>query len=141
VTSTPTPLPELSALDRQAVDALWSFGPEPGRLLRQMIIDFRSEAPADFNRLTAAATAGDDAAVAALAHRLKGTCSNMGAKRLAAACATIRLSALEHSESGIAEAVAAGRMELDRALADVQRLSDSTASPTEPATLCRDEPS
>ena len=95
----PTPLspglvpksePELEALDRSVINGLKELR-EPGQPdpLRELIELFFKDADPRLRAMEEAATASDLPKVAAAAHTLKGSASNLGARRLASLCAAL----------------------------------------------------
>jgi len=82
------PLPDL--LDRTVINGLKELR-EPGQPdpLRELIELFFRDAEPRLKQMEEAATAGDMARLGAAAHTLKGSASNLGAKRLSALCASL----------------------------------------------------
>jgi PAS domain S-box-containing protein len=85
------PQPENSeALDREVIQGLRELR-EPGQPdpLAELIELFRRDAQPRLETMEASATSGDLQMLAATTHGLKGSASNLGARRLASLCATL----------------------------------------------------
>jgi CheY-like chemotaxis protein/HPt (histidine-containing phosphotransfer) domain-containing protein len=82
--------PDPEALDRTIINGLMELR-EPGQPdpLRELIELFLKDAQPRLQQMEAAASAGDLPKLAAATHTLKGSASNLGARRLAAFCATL----------------------------------------------------
>jgi two-component system, sensor histidine kinase and response regulator len=92
-------------------------GPDPAEdapFLSELIASFLSEAPVYLGKLTEAARLGDHAAVAELAHTLKGAAGNLGAARMAAACEQLEAAGRDHGLASAGAVIARLREELDR---------------------------
>lgn len=93
-TPTPTPLatpePDSEALDRTIINGLKELR-EPGQPdpLRELIELFLKDAQPRLQQMEVAAAAGDLAKLTAATHTLKGSASNLGARRLATLCAAL----------------------------------------------------
>jgi diguanylate cyclase (GGDEF)-like protein len=75
---------DVSSLTPAALDQLHSLTGSSGEnLLIKTIGLFKQSAPEELARMRHAATAGDSAALAALAHHFKSSCANLGAQALA----------------------------------------------------------
>ncbi len=74
-------------LDRAVVDELEALGGE--ELLSELVTLFVSETTPLLAELRAAFESGDAAGVARLGHRVKGSSSQLGGSRLAAACSAL----------------------------------------------------
>ena len=107
-----TPLPEATApqqsapadaLDRTVIDGLKDLR-EPGQPdpLRELVELFFRDAEPRLAQMKTAAESGDLAKLGALAHTLKGSASNLGARRLSTLCAQIE----KQSKAGEATATA-----------------------------------
>ena len=79
-----------SVLDPEAIDKLRALQ-RPGRpnLLLRIIAMFRDDAPRQVERMTMAASSGDDETLLRSAHTLKSTAANIGAWPLRDACRSI----------------------------------------------------
>jgi two-component system sensor histidine kinase/response regulator len=82
--------PEPAALDRSVIDGLKELR-EPGQPdpLRELIDLFFKDAEPRLRMMEEALVASDLSGVAAAAHTLKGSASNLGARRLASLCAAL----------------------------------------------------
>jgi PAS domain S-box-containing protein len=82
--------PEAEALDRTIINGLKELR-EPGQPdpLRELIELFLKDAQPRLQQMEAAASAGDLPRLATATHTLKGSASNLGARRLAALCAAL----------------------------------------------------
>jgi two-component system, sensor histidine kinase and response regulator len=82
--------PDPEALDRTIINGLMELR-EPGQPdpLHELIELFLKDAQPRLQEMEAAASAGDLPKLAAATHTLKGSASNLGARRLAAFCATL----------------------------------------------------
>jgi CheY-like chemotaxis protein len=82
--------PDPEALDRTIINGLKELR-EPGQPdpLRELIELFLKDAQPRLQQMEAAASAGDLPKLAAATHTLKGSASNLGARRLAALCAAL----------------------------------------------------
>jgi CheY-like chemotaxis protein/HPt (histidine-containing phosphotransfer) domain-containing protein len=86
----PKSAPELEALDRSVIDGLKELR-EPGQPdpLGELIDLFFKDAQPRLHLMETAIAAGDLPGVVAAAHTLKGSASNLGARRLSSLCATL----------------------------------------------------
>lgn len=83
---------DTSLLNQAALDQLHSLTSATGEnLLNKTIALFGQSAPDELARLRNAVTAGDSAALAALAHHFKSSCANLGAQSLADQAHTLEL--------------------------------------------------
>ena len=99
------PLPDV--LDRTVINGLKELR-EPGQPdpLRELVELFFRDAEPRLKQMEAAATAGDMPKVAAAAHTLKGSASNLGARRLSALCAALEKQGKAGDASGACETMA-----------------------------------
>ncbi len=111
-------MPTPSAADAPLVDAprLAELRAEWGDLLDRLVDLFADTTPGSLADLRACAAAGDAAGLRRAAHRLKGSCQNVGATRLALACrvleetaATANPADLDALEAAVGPTVAALR--------------------------------
>ena len=86
----PKSTPDLEALDCSVIDGLKELR-EPGQPdpLGELIDLFFKDAQPRLHLMESAIAAGDLPGVVAAAHTLKGSASNLGARRLASLCATL----------------------------------------------------
>ncbi len=102
-----------SPIDYAVLDAIITDKAEQAQLLR----DFVQHIHTDYSKLDKLFTQQDRAAVQSAAHRMKGSCRMVGARRLGDACALIELAA----KQGEMEKVHAIVIELDEAIAELER--------------------
>jgi CheY-like chemotaxis protein/HPt (histidine-containing phosphotransfer) domain-containing protein len=75
---------DLGAIDPAAADALRAADADGSAALYQRIVElFRRKMPADMDRLAANLASGDLAAAAAVCHKLRSACANVGARAFA----------------------------------------------------------
>ncbi|MBI1381820.1 MAG: hypothetical protein GC161_12120 [Planctomycetaceae bacterium] len=105
-------------LDPQVIASLRELD-EPGEpgLLEELVDIFLSDAPTRVAALEEALAAGDGAQLERVAHSLKSSCGNLGAKTLAELCRQIEANGRQGRLEGIASLVARSR----QAFAEVQR--------------------
>jgi HPt (histidine-containing phosphotransfer) domain-containing protein len=109
-------------LDSRMIDALRAFGPEPGKLLREMLRDFLMEAPSLMEEVERAASEEAYAGVAGAAHQLRGSGGHIGALRLAAVAGEVEASARARVRSATSAATTSARTELDLAVVAAREL-------------------
>jgi hypothetical protein len=84
---------DADVLDPDTLDTLRELGGDDAFLLDELADLFIDRAPVDIETLRGAVARGDLPAAAAVAHRLKGSCSAVGAARMAAVAAEIEAAA------------------------------------------------
>ncbi len=110
-------------LDREALDALRSLGPDDGSLLREIIDLFLAESQPDSVQLQAACASDSRDEVARLAHRLKGMCGNVGATHVERACIELERTVRDNEpHDAVVEAGALVERELQAAQAALAQL-------------------
>ena len=93
--------PGRDVLDPATVRALWELGGGGPSLLEELTDTFLDGAPADLATLGEAVATHDLAAAAGAAHRLKGSCSAVGAVAMARLAATIEAEARADHADGL----------------------------------------
>jgi CheY-like chemotaxis protein len=127
------PRPDADILDPATVRSLWELGGGGPDLLAEVTETFLAAAVSDIATLRQSVAGADLAAVAGAAHRLRGSCSAVGASAMARLAGVIEAAAWAGLPEGLGDDVA----RLDRALDDVRvALQDAvaTAVPAEAAT-------
>jgi HPt (histidine-containing phosphotransfer) domain-containing protein len=119
VPSSPAPTaksePEPDVLDRSIINGLKELR-EPGQPdpLKELVELFFKDAQPRLQLMEEAAAAGDLPTLGAAAHTLKGSASNLGARRLATLCASLEKQAKETETAKAAKTLAGVKAELER---------------------------
>ncbi|MEN9809028.1 MAG: Hpt domain [Pseudomonadota bacterium] len=88
-----TPAAELPVLDLQHLSNLELLSNADESFVGELSALFRQSTPAYIAQLCSAAEKNDREIVRSLAHRLKGSAANIGARRMAEYCSTLELKA------------------------------------------------
>jgi signal transduction histidine kinase/DNA-binding response OmpR family regulator len=112
-------------LDPETLRSLWELGGGGPDLLEELADAFLEGAPTDIATLHGAMAGNDLAAAAGAAHRLRGSCSAVGAVTMARLAARIEAAAVEERPEGLGDELA--RME--RSLDDVRAALRAAAQP------------
>ena len=101
-------------LDRTVINGLKELR-EPGQPdpLRELVELFLKDAQPRLDKMDAAAATGDLPALGAAAHTLKGSASNLGARRLASLCAALEKQARAGEAATPAETLAEVKAEFE----------------------------
>jgi len=92
--------PELELMDQNAIDRLKDINQKVDpAFLSQVITMFTSQAPAMIEEILQAEQKGDLTRMSQTAHKLKGSCLNLGAKQLAELCKQIEINSKGNSVS------------------------------------------
>ncbi len=113
-------------LDPATVDTLRELGGSSPAVLEELAAVFVEGAPVDIAALEGAVAAGDFDAAALAAHRLKGSCTAVGATTLARLAAEVEAAAMESRP----DAMAAGVAQMAQSLEDVRRALRAAVAPT-----------
>ena len=103
-------------LDPGTLDTLRELGGGTPAVLEELAAAFVEGAPPDIAALLAAVRAGDLPAVAGAAHRIRGSCSAIGATRMGALAEEIEVAALERRRQSVVASVRA----IEQAFAEVR---------------------
>jgi PAS domain S-box-containing protein len=111
----PAPAPEPEALDRTVINGLKELR-EPGQPdpLRELVDLFLKDAQPRLEKMDAVLSAGDLAALGAAAHTLKGSASNLGARRLSLLSAALEKQAKAGEAATVAETLAEVKTEFEK---------------------------
>lgn len=96
------------------------FEPRDTRGPRALIDAFLRETPPRLRSLRAAVAQNDHAAIAAVAHNVRGSSGNFGARRLAELCARVEAHARSADTAALPDLLADMEHEFDRARAALQ---------------------
>ena len=100
---------EAPILDRAVIDELRESVAGDDAFVREVAETYLAEGPEHMSAMTAAAEAGDAAAIVRSAHTLKSSSAALGAMRLAQICREIEFAGREGRMDGIGEKVASAR--------------------------------
>ncbi|NBW81421.1 Hpt domain-containing protein [bacterium] len=96
--SSTNPLSEYPIIDPQQLEVLEDLSEPNESIVDELTRIFKSSVPGLLADLSAAVSANDRESIRRIAHRLKGSAANIGAKRMAAGCSMLELSAKNSSE-------------------------------------------
>jgi len=110
----PTRQPEPDALDRTVINGLKELR-EPGQPdpLKELVELFLKDAVPRLEKMETACSAGDLPALGAAAHTLKGSASNLGARRLSSLCAALEKQAKAGESASAAKTFAEVKTEFE----------------------------
>jgi two-component system sensor histidine kinase/response regulator len=117
------PLPVDDALDATVIAQLRDLGDMAGEdLIGQLVELFVASAAIETADLRRALEAGDATAVARIAHSLRGSSANVGARGLAQLCATLERNGCQPTSGSAWAVLAAAEVELTRVCASLRAL-------------------
>jgi HPt (histidine-containing phosphotransfer) domain-containing protein len=121
-------------LDWSTVDSLWELGGNSPAVFEELAGLFVEGAPADIAALHGAVAEGGTAGVdfdvaAAAAHRLRGSCTAVGAVRMGRVAAEIEAAAMDHQADGLAANVARVEQSFEDVRGALRAATAATASP------------
>jgi HPt (histidine-containing phosphotransfer) domain-containing protein len=110
-----------TVLDEQVLDELRNIGGNT-QLFERVLDLFAGRVPQAVDHVAALGRSDDLNALADAAHALKSMCANIGASRAVEACHELEHAARSHEVSGTAPLIAAVLREVQKVMAEVDRL-------------------